>query len=157
MSDFNRIIASAPINTTAARQLAPGESYTPAVDVKDYWPDLPPLKTRAEMDQSERRNPCWRDFTGKTFGRLTVIGVLVKSNDKRPASWVCRCKCGGYCSRTAKSLKGAERGANNFVDRCGMCHYLDDLRQGNVPLAPAEKHRLKSAGRVVIEPRGKWG
>jgi hypothetical protein len=156
MTDFERIAASAPINATAARQLSPGEAYTPAVTIRDYWQDMPPLKTAAQLNQSARRNPMWRDFTGMTFGRLTVLGVMVKDGNG-PASWVCRCKCGGFCSRTSKSLKVAERGGNSFVDRCGMCDYLNDLRNGKAPAKPAATHRLKSAGRVAIEPKGKWG
>lgn len=154
MSDFHRIITSAPINAEAARQTAQGEAFTPSRAITDYWPDMPQIKTRQEMDQSAARNREWRDFTGKVFGRLTVVGVLAGKNDKRPASWVCRCKCGGFCSRTAKALKSAERGGNTFHDRCGMCQYTERLRTGADFHKPLE-HRLKSAGRVVIS-KGKW-
>jgi hypothetical protein len=153
MNDFHRIITSAPINAEAARQTAQGEAYTPTVTIQDYFADMPRLKTPEELNQSAKRNPEWRDFTGMVFGRLTVMGVMAKDSNEH-ASWVCRCKCGGFCTRKSKSLKVAERGGNSFVDRCGMCDYTDKLRTGWKFKKPME-HRLKSAGRVVIS-KGKW-
>lgn len=128
MTDFIRIITSAPINTQTAKQMGGGEHWKPSVHLQDYFEDMPRIKPAPRQ-----AGPNFVDFTAKQFGRLTVVGLLEKTVSSHKASWVCRCACGGYCTRTSKSLKVAARGGNSFVDRCGMCHYVDSLRNGWAP------------------------
>ena len=129
MTDFSRILASSPVNAQAARQLSRGEDWEPAVVLSDYFADRPAIRA---ISADTRRNPEFVDFTGRTFGRLTVVGLMDKGSNT-PASWVCRCQCGGYCSRRAKSLKVADRGGNSFKPMCGRCDYIIKLRDGWSP------------------------
>ncbi len=129
MTDFDRIITSAPVNAQAARQMGHGERWKPAVKLQGYFEDQPPMKA---FPEDARHNPELIDFRGRKFGRLTVLGLQQKDNSSRMASWVCRCACGGYCTRTAKSLKVADRGGNSFVAMCGRCDYVQRLREGTL-------------------------
>lgn len=128
MTSFDRIASSVPLNRTAAVVTGKGESWTPAVVLEDYFEDMPPLAAKVEND-----SPEYRDFTGFKTGRLTVFGRMAKDNPKASTSWVCRCVCGGFCTRSTKAMKAAEAGAGNFVDRCGKCHYERRLRSGWAP------------------------
>lgn len=129
--DFDRIITSTPVNSTAARQTGPGEAWEPRVTLQDYYTQMPRLvKVSAKM----RQDPGFTDFTGQAFGRLTVLGLMEKDVPQgAPSSWVCRCKCGYFCTRKTKSLKVAARGGNSFVPMCGRCKYQDKLRNGWTP------------------------
>jgi hypothetical protein len=49
--------------------------------------------------------PEYANLTGKTFGLLTVIGLFIKQNPKKNATWLVLCKCGYYTTRKAKGLK----------------------------------------------------
>lgn len=130
MGPYERIAASAPVNAQAARQLGGGEHWEPSVKLQDYFTERPPLKA---IDKGCLKIPDFIDFTGSTYGRLTVLGLMNKTNGEKTASWVCRCQCGGYCTRRTKSLRVAMRGGNSFVDRCGRCQYIADLRSGWSP------------------------
>ena len=132
---FDRIITSAPVNAQAARQLGKGVEWTPIVKLQDYFADCPAMRGE-DYFINTHGNPEFLDFRGKTFGRLSVVGVLVKDGFNR-ASWVCRCVCGGYCTRSAKSLKVAACGGNTFVDRCGRCEYQRKLANGWAPRVKA--------------------
>ncbi len=130
MSDtFERLAASAPVNGTAARQLARGEGWNPAVQLCDHYPDQPALKPITPL---MARQAGFVNFTGREIGRLKVMGLMDKAGGG-PASWVCRCKCGAFCTRTSKSLRVGERGGNSFVPMCGRCDYQAKLSQGWVP------------------------
>lgn len=121
-------MASQPVNRTAAIQLARGEEWQPRVKLQDYYEDMPPIKA---ADIGAINSGTFRDFTGERFGHLVVIGMLDKR--AKPASWVCRCVCGGYCTRASKSLRAAETGVAGFVGRCGRCSYQAGLRDGLFP------------------------
>ena len=58
---------------------------------------------------------------GKKKGRFTVIGLLAggKAN-----TWVVRCSCGTYTTRTTKSIKGAETNPAAHMDACRECMQL---------------------------------
>jgi hypothetical protein len=126
--DFERIITSAPVDAKAARQMGRGEVWVPTLKLMD-WSEAQP-KT-APVSAALRRDPLFKDYTAQTFGRLTVLG-LVADRDKG-ARWVCRCKCGDYCTRTSKSLRVAAMGGNSFVPMCGRCDYINRLRNGWSP------------------------
>lgn len=133
MTDFNRIAASAPVNKQAAMQTSGGETWSPKVALQDYFEDMPRTK---RIPSHHKVSSEFVDFTGQQFGRLKVIGLMEKKVSSHKASWVCRCSCGGYCTRTSKSLKVAARAGNSFLDRCGRCQYVDGLRNGWTPGGP---------------------
>ena len=82
-----------PVNATAGRVVAQGESYEFPVTSIIY--DSPtPLETWTPID------PYWKDLSGLKIGRLLVIGF---SRDFK-GKWVCRCACGTYCVRSKKAL-----------------------------------------------------
>ncbi len=45
----------------------------------------------------------FKDLTGMTFGRLTVIERAKNANDGH-ARWLCRCSCGNLCIVLGKHL-----------------------------------------------------
>lgn len=135
--NFDKIATSAPVNRTAAMQTASGDAWVPTINILDWYPDQPKL---ANIDRAARLNPEFKDFTGMKFGFLTVLGLMDKKSDNTPASWVCRCVCGSFCTRRAKSIKNGIARGNTFIDRCGMCQYQARLRTG---WAPAIKETSK--------------
>lgn len=57
----------------------------------------------AEANPIVRANN-FKDLTGKTFGRLTVI-ELVDPGKRKPTHWVCRCECGVIKNIEGHSLR----------------------------------------------------
>lgn len=80
-----------------------------------------------------------KDLTGKTFGRLTVIG-LDEAKTGRKTYWICQCQCGNICSCRADSLQGGvirscgclkkEQERINFSVR--YTHYMSNTRLYNI-------------------------
>lgn len=102
-----------PINKTAALVVANGTHFEPKIkpnphDERDVCPQI-------------RAVTCSFDLTGLKCGWLTVIGLSEEKKDR----WVCRCVCGKYVFRTAKSL----RRVKDIIDKCMHCNKLDYLRQ----------------------------
>lgn len=108
-----------PINKLAARQLSRGEHYESGVNYRGLESDVP-LPIRA-VNFQESRNPSFDDFTGRKFGRLTVIGMYADGAGK----WVCRCSCGSYLVRSSKAIKNQQ----NIHDACSECRHLMHLKR----------------------------
>lgn len=126
---YDRIAASAPVNSTAAKVTGSGEGWNPAARIQDWYQDQPPTRKAAPNGSVHE----WRDYTGEKVGSLTVLGVLDDKNPNRKLVWVCRCVCGSFCTRKSRSIKnGLERG-NTFVATCGRCDYQRALRTGWTP------------------------
>jgi len=107
-----------PINKTAAFVVSSGSHFEPKIkphchDERDTCPEL-----RLQWGTQETFN-----LTGLKCGWLTVVGLSEEKKDR----WVCRCVCGKYVFRTAKSL----RKTKSIVDKCIYCNKLDYLRQKN--------------------------
>jgi hypothetical protein len=108
-SNFDAILASTPLNTTAAKVTARGNHYDPEIpqQVRKYS-DAP-----VHSDAPYRCVPIPRgattftDLTGRKFGRFTVVGYLGKLNPKnqKKSSWLVRCLCGNYETRHAPAIK----------------------------------------------------
>lgn len=103
-----------PINGTAARVIAAGESfnYRPVEYSRD---SVLPLPVR-EITDDVRANPCFRDLTGQRMGRIAVIGLAEGVNGR----WVCRCACGVYLIRKTPALTPKHTSAH----ACDQCYLL---------------------------------
>lgn len=125
---FSKLLASAPVNKQAAMSSSKGFAYTPSkVIVVQEW-DAPPRMKEPVRNQL--------DLRGTRTGRLVVIGLLADLvvNKNTRATWVCRCDCGRYTSRKAKSINNPR----NEGDRCELCRHARFL---------SERH--KTARKVV--------
>lgn len=103
-----------PINKTAAFVVSGGVHFDAKIkpnphDERDTMPYL-----RRKWDTQKIFN-----LTGLKVGWLTVIG-LSEEKDNR---WVCRCVCGKYVFRKAKSLQRIK----SVDDKCLHCAKLDYL------------------------------
>lgn len=107
-----------PINGTAARVMAPGESHVFRLS-EGAADSSTPLPVRP-ASHHELAQTSFMDLKGKAFGRLTVAGL---SADVK-ARWVCRCVCGQYVMRTAKTVRGASEEAC-----CDQCRLLACSKQ----------------------------
>lgn len=120
MSHYDRIAASAPINRNAALSTGRGESWAPSVQLQNTSDTVPPLR---KPSREARANPNFQDLTGRTFGRLTVLGIHAERAKSGGARWVCRCRCGQYAQFRARTLLDGDQ------DRCGACDYTRQLRE----------------------------
>lgn len=141
--DFDRIASSAPLDKTAATVTGAGEAFVPRVALTDYFHDMPETKP---ILPEHRQSRCFVDFTGVVVGRLTVIAMAKKEGKASKASWVCRCKCGGFCRRTARAIKDGLDGDPNFVGMCGLCSYNKSLASGWSPNLRNATPKLKAFG-----------
>ena len=100
-----------PINATAARVMARGESFycRPCETTVD---SSLPIETRP-IPADYRMNPDFVDFTGKQIGRVKVMGLAAAKSGR----WVCKCRCGSYVLRRASALRG-ERAGSSPCDQC---------------------------------------
>lgn len=119
---MDRIISSVPINGTAARVVAKGSRYIQKrVTNHLHWDICPKL-----------RQPLHGalDLTGVKFGKFVVVGLLYfdrfkqKRKKNNPARWVCKCECGRFEARHAKTIK--KDASEN--DRCQECFNVDVLK-----------------------------
>jgi hypothetical protein len=56
-----------------------------------------------------RRHPNFKDLSGRTFGKWTILREVSHANGK--VRWLCRCKCGKECAvRSNHLLSGASDG-----------------------------------------------
>ena len=136
--DFDKIAASAPVNGTAARQTSGGTHWNPSRRLQDWYDEIPPMRGSEYYADKGTQHHEWVDFRGVEVGRLVVVGTMIKAGTGH-ASWVCRCKCGCYCTRTAKSIRIGMRGGNSFVPMCGRCYYQRRLASGWSPKPLAAK------------------
>jgi hypothetical protein len=98
MSVFDRILASTPLDKTAAQVTSqPG-----CDDEPEHWNTIPPLKKGPP-------DPGFSDLTGFSYGRLTVIGLhdSKRGDGSNGATWVVRCVCGLYETRRTAHIKKA--------------------------------------------------
>ena len=60
------------------------------------------------------------DFTGKTIGDFTVLGMSFETK----SSWVCKCVCGNYVYRKSKTLK-----SQDAINKCVECVKFEALKR----------------------------
>lgn len=100
-----------PVNATAARVIARGESFEFESQMNELLSAVP-LPIRKVTQGAE-------DYTGNKFGRLTVVG---KADGKK--HWVCRCVCGNYVYRKPKAIVSAASDAG-----CCECTMLSVMKR----------------------------
>lgn len=106
-----------PVNRTAANVLKGGIHFTPkVVNPVEHW-KAPPQTIRFTGHKPD-------DMSGLTFGRMKVIGYLGEAKKGGKGRWLCRCICGDYEPRYAKSI----RSEKNTADKCRECKALDRIR-----------------------------
>lgn len=137
---WDAVLASAPLNATAGKVVSGGIHYEPEFKVLQLEWDAPPPMVRP--GKTHRNNPAFTDFTGKSWGRLTALGMLA-ADSGHAAIWVCRCACGRYVGRRAKAAK---KGAPE--DRCQSCQHTAKLIKGG-----SSEHARRRASDVA---RRKW-
>ena len=124
-------LGGVPINRMTWRVVGKGERYIPNkrignCPVFDIAP--PPLPFRRKGAEKRPEN-----MLGRRIGRMTVVGYWGPRLDESGASlggaenqrWVCRCPCGLYTIRTAKTIKKA----GDHDDKCEHCRHLAYLMQ----------------------------
>ena len=124
------IHARVPVNRMAAISVSTGVHWEPNKKIALEESDCP-IET-APPPRNIALNPHFKDLTGEKFGRLTVVGL----HATRTKIWVCRCSCGRYTTRRAKSVRNPE----NWGDRCALCQHLAYLKKESL---------WKSTGREV--------
>lgn len=113
---WDAVLASTPLNTTAARVTSKGFQYQVTAKFSEQSWDAPPPLVR--ITRKLTANASFTDFTGRRVGRLTVIGLAADG------VWVCRCSCGRYVGRRAKGIK-----KNSAEAMCNHCDYARKLRE----------------------------
>jgi hypothetical protein len=117
--DYDKILASTPVNTTAARQLSKGDHFEPNIKddgSRDYFKEILPMRPFVQKGDGRV------DYTGHAWGRMRVIGLAVKKGSDKKPRWMCRCVCGNYALRKEKTIKAGTG------DMCGECGYTASLR-----------------------------
>lgn len=130
---------SQPINLTAWRVIQPGYHFVVEIPKKHLiWDICPPIEP-IPVDMKKQNN--FIDFTGKRYGRLTILGrsaihsVHVKRKaiainktqfiiENKPREtghcrWVVRCSCGLYELRSSSVIKKEPP-----LDRCYVCNKM---------------------------------
>lgn len=124
---LERIVASVPLNQTAAKVTSGGEHYEPVVEFSahEHFDAPPPIQPMHKLPGTAQ------GIVGRKCGRLTVIGLAVsqaaegKTRRKHNARWVVRCVCGDYEFRTVKAI----RNPRNTSDRCQRCHHIERVKK----------------------------
>lgn len=120
---WDAVLASTPLNGTAGRVTSKGVHFEPrtAIPNEVTWDAPPPL---ARITPTMSRNASFVDLTGRSVGRLTVLGLTTDGHkEARGGVWACRCVCGKYVGRRAKSLKATED------HMCNDCRLTATLRK----------------------------
>lgn len=103
-----------------------GDLYDPKVKCNTYlYSTLPlPFHRFNSLPEKVRKDPNFKDFTSKRFGRFTVLGVFICGTYNK---WVLRCSCGSYEIRTATALNKTQDQTDKTM--CQSC--LDTQRIKN--------------------------
>lgn len=115
-----------PVNATAARVVSGGVHYEPSrcdpesvrleapIPCKSYPIDgLKPIIRAGQVVAGARQ---YRNFTGKVYGDITIIGYLGGKRGKE--IWLGKCACGYYVKRRDKTLRRKTEGAFDYCSDC---------------------------------------
>lgn len=133
---WDKLQTSSPVNKQAAMETASHGSPTSSkIILSREWQELPPMRNPS---WAERNHPHFVDLKGVKFGRFVVLGIAAGEHAKKQ-DWVCRCACGVYAARRAKSI----RNPRNDGDRCEMCRQTEFLRRED---SAEQRAKRKSQG-----------
>lgn len=119
-------IDRAPVDRVAARVISAGAKYEPNCKAQVEEFISPPAMKPKHLYPTD---PSFIDLTGRKKGRFTVIGLL---DGPKASTWVVRCSCGTYTTRTAKSIKSAETNKAAQLDACRECMHLAWLKREEI-------------------------
>ena len=138
-TDLDAVIAATPSNVTAALVTGPGEHWDP--ERPSNWP--------ATSYEAPPRTLRWvgpGDLAGASYGRLTVLGLLKKTDVW--SLWLVRCQCGAHEDRTATAIQ------KKVAPMCWRCDRLLRMQEGR-PLVPSiAPRRYRPEGRHRDHPGG---
>jgi hypothetical protein len=115
-------LGGVPADKTALLVVLKGEHYTPNKRSTQVLFDV-----RPPMIELRRRGPQQtEDMTGRKLGRLEVVGYWGSTGvGAAGQKWVCRCRCGMYVIRAAKTI----RLARDPDDKCEHCRHLEYIKK----------------------------
>jgi hypothetical protein len=116
---LDAVIASVPLNSTAAKVMGRGTHWEPKLGDAPhmYHADHPPQMKAPKGNEL--------DLRGQRFGRFLVVGLSTFSNQNKAAAWVVRCSCGKFECRKAKAI----RNPANVDDCCRACRQLNYIKR----------------------------
>lgn len=137
MINFDEIAKRTPLDRAAANSLIQGAHFE--FDARLLYQcrsETPlPITTRKVIRNSY--SPPWmkdehEEFTGRIFGRLTVLGRFdcPEMERKGKTRWVVRCTCGIYETRRSKALREQ---SNLACQMCSHCRLLEERKLGLGP------------------------
>lgn len=116
----------APVNRISAIVISAGTSYEPACKIQvEEFTSPPPLRQRNQYPKDNG----FIDLAGRKKGRFTVIGLLAGGNAR---TWVVRCACVTYTTRTTKSIKSVDRNPAANLDACRECMHLAYIKRNEI-------------------------
>lgn len=129
--DYPRdMYARRPVDKTSAMAMSSGVHYEWASPSSDRATNDLPIPTKDPP-------PKALDLTGLSLGRLVVVGyhrTKNKQSSLESHSWVVRCACGMYETRTSKSilrtLDGTTILKEGFQPMCQRCESTYRMRRG---------------------------
>lgn len=143
MDDKQFALHDAPVDRVAARVVfRRGEQWIPGCKPGTLleFDSMPPPLVR------ERRP--WEmppeDLSGRKWGRLTAIAWAGKGDHGQ--RWICRCVCGRYTTRQARTIKAAK----DADDKCLHCRHLAFLKRDEQ--YRRDGYNLDSRAEILKEP-----
>ena len=111
---LEKIYTSTPIDKTAAIVTSEAQHYDLNFAYDKYESTVCPQLTNKKGNI--------KDYTGKKYGRFTVIGLFQRKK-KRLSLWVVKCSCGTYTLRRAVTIQKGLCGfvkpnLNNMCTKC---------------------------------------
>lgn len=117
VKNYDFVVTNKPVNSTAKKVLQKGEHC----EIDKKFKSSESLLYTDIMPKCEKyKGPKKHNLSGKKYGNLTVIKYYKKGRNN--AKWLCKCSCGMYIIRLAKSLK---RGNST---ECDKCNTIKDMR-----------------------------
>lgn len=125
-ADLDAIVASVPLDKTAARVMGRGVHYER--ELKSA-----PTYIRASVDPLPVASPplivgtaTYKELVGNIFGRWKVMGFAAQQGSPgKNATWVVKCSCGRYEQRKARAI----RRAPTTGDCCTECRNLQYIKR----------------------------
>lgn len=129
--------------TDAAVATSGGDGWAFEATSARYWTDPPTIRT-PHCPQTLAQG-----LLGKRIGRLTPLGIVLGTNPKKKAVWLCRCVCGDYAGYTAAALRAAKEDL-----ACARCERVKAI-QVRAAKPSTAKSRARAAKQLDAIARGR--